>query len=133
MLQRNLEKLSSTNFDLVVIGGGINGASTAREAALRGMKVALVDAGDFAGATSSRSSKLIHGGLRYLEQFEFRLVHEARRERRLLRELAPHLARPVPFLVPIITGIPIRRSSYGWASRSTIFLEIWARLTVIRC
>jgi glycerol-3-phosphate dehydrogenase len=106
MLQRNLEKLSSTNFDLVVIGGGINGASTAREAALRGMKVALVDAGDFAGATSSRSSKLIHGGLRYLEQFEFRLVHEARRERRLLRELAPHLARPVPFLVPIYHGDP---------------------------
>ncbi|HZT71057.1 MAG TPA: glycerol-3-phosphate dehydrogenase [Terriglobia bacterium] len=106
MLQRNPEKLSSTTFDLVVIGGGINGASTAREAALRGMKAALVDAGDFAAATSSRSSKLIHGGLRYLEQFEFRLVREARRERRLLRELAPHLARPVPFLVPIYHGDP---------------------------
>jgi len=70
---------SGTTFDLVIIGGGINGAATAREAALRGMKVALVDAHDFAAATSSRSSKLIHGGLRYLEQFELRLVHEARR------------------------------------------------------
>lgn len=106
MLQRNLDALSSTVFDLAIIGGGINGAATAREAALRGMKVALVDANDFAGATSSRSSKLIHGGLRYLEQFEFRLVHEARRERRLLRKFAPHLARPVPFLLPIYQGDP---------------------------
>lgn len=106
MLQRNLQPLSKTAFDLVIIGGGINGAATAREAALRGMKVALVDARDFANGTSSRSSKLIHGGLRYLDQFEFRLVREARRERRLLRELAPHLARPVPFLLPIYRGDP---------------------------
>jgi glycerol-3-phosphate dehydrogenase len=105
-MKRDMTALSETHFDLVVIGGGINGASTAREAALRGMKVALVDAGDFAAATSSRSSKLIHGGLRYLDQFEFRLVHEARRERRLLRKLAPHLAWPVPFLVPIYRGDP---------------------------
>jgi glycerol-3-phosphate dehydrogenase len=105
-MNRNMEALSATTFDLVIIGGGINGASTAREAALRGMKVALVDAHDFAAATSSRSSKLIHGGLRYLDQFEFRLVHEARRERRLLRELAPHLAWPVPFLFPIYHGDP---------------------------
>ena len=100
-MNRKLEAFAAEIFDLVIIGGGINGASTAREAALRGMKVALVDADDFAGATSSRSSKLIHGGLRYLDQFEFRLVHEARRERRLLRQLAPHLAWPVPFLLPI--------------------------------
>lgn len=106
MLQRNLEALAKTRFDLVIIGGGINGAATAREAALRGMKVALVDAQDFASGTSSRSSKLIHGGLRYLEQFEFRLVRESRRERRLLRELAPHLAWPVPFLLPIYHGDP---------------------------
>ncbi len=105
-MNRNMTALSGARFDLVVIGGGINGASTAREAALRGMKVALVDARDFAGATSSRSSKLIHGGLRYLDQFEFRLVHEARRERRLLRKLAPHLAWPVPFLFPIYRGDP---------------------------
>lgn len=105
-MKRNMAALAGTRFDLVVIGGGINGASTAREAALRGMKVALLDARDFAGATSSRSSKLIHGGLRYLDQFEFRLVHEARRERRLLRKLAPHLAWPVPFLFPIYRGDP---------------------------
>jgi glycerol-3-phosphate dehydrogenase len=105
-MQRDIEALSSTKFDLVVIGGGINGAATAREAALRGLKVALVDARDFAHATSSRSSKLIHGGLRYLEQFDFLLVRESRRERRLLVELAPHLARPVPFLLPIYKGDP---------------------------
>lgn len=105
-MNRKLEAFAAEIFDLVIIGGGINGASTAREAALRGMKVALVDADDFAGATSSRSSKLIHGGLRYLDQFEFRLVHEARRERRLLRQLAPHLAWPVPFLLPIYQGDP---------------------------
>ncbi|HEX5412159.1 MAG TPA: glycerol-3-phosphate dehydrogenase [Terriglobia bacterium] len=105
-MKRNVDALSETQFDLVVIGGGINGASTAREAALRGMKVGLVEAGDFAAGTSSRSSKLIHGGLRYLDQFEFRLVHEARRERRLLRKLAPHLAWPVPFLFPIYRGDP---------------------------
>ncbi len=105
-MNRNMAALGETTFDVVVIGGGINGAATAREAALRGLKVALVDAHDFAGATSSRSSKLIHGGLRYLDQFEFRLVHEARRERRLLRQLAPHLAQPVPFLLPIYQGDP---------------------------
>ena len=105
-MQRNLDALTTQNFDLVVIGGGINGAATAREAALRGLKVALVEAGDFAGGTSSRSSKLIHGGLRYLEQFDFRLVHESRAERRLLLKLAPHLARPLPFVLPIYRGDP---------------------------
>lgn len=105
-MTRNPEALSKTKFDLAVIGGGVQGAAVAREAALRGLKVALVDAGDFAGGTSSRSSKLIHGGLRYLEQFAFRLVREARRERRLLLRLAPHLARPLPFLLPIYHGDP---------------------------
>src|ERR1700756_1801596 len=98
-MTRNLESLSRQTLDLAVIGGGILGAATAREAALRGFKVALVEARDFASGTSSRSSKLIHGGLRYLEQLDFGLVHEARRERRLLQSLAPHLARPVPFLL----------------------------------
>jgi glycerol-3-phosphate dehydrogenase len=105
-MQRNPEALSKTRFDLAVIGGGINGAAVAREAALRGLKVALVEAGDFASGTSSRSSKLIHGGLRYLEQFDFRLVREARLERRLLCDVAPHLARPLPFLLPIYEGDP---------------------------
>lgn len=105
-MKRDPEALSKQKFDLAIIGGGIQGAATARDAAMRGLKVALVDAGDFAGATSSRSSKLIHGGLRYLEQYDFRLVHEARRERRLLLQLAPHLAQPVPFLLPIYRGDP---------------------------
>jgi glycerol-3-phosphate dehydrogenase len=104
--ERDLEALTRTTFDLAVIGGGIQGAATAREAALSGMRVALLEARDFGSGTSSRSSKLIHGGLRYLEQYAFRLVHEARRERRLLLKLAPHLARPVPFLLPIYRDDP---------------------------
>jgi glycerol-3-phosphate dehydrogenase len=103
-MKRNLEALAAQRFDLVVIGGGIQGAATARDAALGGLKVALVEAGDFASGTSSRSTKLIHGGLRYLEQYDLKLVREARQERRLLSKLAPHLARPVPFLLPIYRG-----------------------------
>jgi glycerol-3-phosphate dehydrogenase len=105
-MTRDPEALTKQTFDLVVIGGGINGAATAREAALRGWKVALLEARDFASGTSSRSSKLIHGGLRYLAQGDFRLVQEARRERRLLMQLAPHLARPLPFLLPIYAEDP---------------------------
>lgn len=104
MMKRNLDALSGVRFDLVIIGGGVNGAAVAREAALRGLKVALIEAGDFAGGTSSRSSKLIHGGLRYLAQGEIRLVREARLERRLLAKLAPHLVEPVPFLLPVYRG-----------------------------
>src|SRR5574340_1150881 len=100
-MRRDPEALSKQKFDLAIIGGGIQGAATARDAAMRGLKVALVDACDFASGTSSRSSKLIHGGLRYLEQYDFRLVHEARRERRILQETAPRLVRPLPFLLPI--------------------------------
>ncbi|HEX5481460.1 MAG TPA: glycerol-3-phosphate dehydrogenase [Terriglobia bacterium] len=103
---RKIEALPGVRFDLVVIGGGINGAATAREAALRGLKVALIDSRDFGGGTSSRSSKLIHGGLRYLAQGDYKLVREARLERRLLSKLAPHLARPLPFLLPIYRGDP---------------------------
>lgn len=105
-MTRSPEALAKTKFDIAVIGGGVQGAATAREATLRGLRVALVEARDFAAGTSSRSSKLIHGGLRYLEQFAFRLVHESRRERRLLQRLAPHLARPLPFLLPIYHGDP---------------------------
>src|SRR5262249_34808913 len=99
--------LERERFDLLVIGGGINGAGIARDAALRGLKVALVEQSDFASGTSSRSSKLIHGGLRYLEQGEVRLVLEATRERERLRRLAPHLVRPIRFLYPIYTGGPV--------------------------
>ncbi|MGH9404686.1 MAG: FAD-dependent oxidoreductase [Terriglobia bacterium] len=120
-MKRNLDALSSSQFDLAVIGGGVNGASVAREAALRGLKVALLEAADFASGTSSRSSKLIHGGLRYLAQGELRLVREARLERRLLARLAPHLVEPLPFLLPIYRGdrfsplkLRVGLSIYDW-------------------
>ena len=85
----NIEKIKKNHFDLVVIGGGITGAGVARDAAMRGLKVALVEARDFAIGTSSRSSKLVHGGIRYLENFEFHLVFEALSERSKLFEIAP--------------------------------------------
>src|SRR5690606_4119148 len=95
------------------IGGGVTGVGAALDAASRGLSVALVEARDLAAGTSSRSSKLIHGGLRYLEQYEFGLVHEALRERGLmLTRLAPHLVRPVPFMVPLPGGI-MQRAYYG--------------------
>src|SRR5688572_21907997 len=94
--------MGSRQFDVLVIGGGVVGAGAALDAATRGLSVALVEARDYASGTSSRSSKLIHGGLRYLEQLDFGLVREALRERALiLNRLAPHLARPVPFLFPL--------------------------------
>lgn len=97
-----LGRLAGTEFDVLVIGGGITGAGAALDAASRGLRVALVEARDLASGTSSRSSKLIHGGLRYLEQFDFKLVWEALRERDLLvSKLAPHLVKPVSFLYPL--------------------------------
>jgi glycerol-3-phosphate dehydrogenase len=96
----NLEQAAGCVADLVIVGGGITGAGVAREAALRGLKVVLVDKGDFASGTSSRSSKLIHGGLRYLAQGDVALVREAARERAVLRRLAPHLAEPLWMLMP---------------------------------
>jgi glycerol-3-phosphate dehydrogenase len=87
-------------YDLLIVGGGINGAGIARDAAGRGLKVLLVEQGDLASATSSASSKLAHGGLRYLEQFEFRLVREALAEREVLLSIAPHICRPLTFVLP---------------------------------
>jgi len=105
----SIERLSSRQFDLLVIGGGIIGAATAAHAARAGLAVALVDAGDFGGATSSASSKLIHGGLRYLRLGDVRLVREAHHERRLLSRLvAPHLVHRLPFLLPLYRGGPYR-------------------------
>jgi glycerol-3-phosphate dehydrogenase len=100
----NLQKLRSQKFDLVIVGGGISGAGAARDAVSRGMTVALVEANDFASGTSSRSSKLIHGGIRYLENLEFGLVFEALTERRNLFEMAPHLVHPLRFLLPLYKG-----------------------------
>jgi glycerol-3-phosphate dehydrogenase len=88
-------------WDLVVVGGGITGAGVARDAASRGLRVLLVEANDFASGTSSRSSKLVHGGIRYLENLEFGLVHEALTERKILLDIAPHMVHPLRFLIPI--------------------------------
>lgn len=99
------QELERTQFDLLIIGGGITGAGIARDAALRGLKVALVDKSDFAAGTSSKSSKLIHGGLRYLQHGELGLVFEAVSERTRLLKLAPHLVRPQLFLVPSYRGV----------------------------
>jgi len=97
-----LDRLAGERFDVLVVGGGITGAGAALDAASRGLRVALVEARDLASGTSSRSSKLIHGGLRYLEQLDFKLVYEALRERDLLvSKLAPHLVKPVSFLYPL--------------------------------
>lgn len=93
--------MERSSFDLLVIGGGITGAGIARDAALRGLTVALVEREDFASGTSSRSSRLIHGGVRYLEHGEIHLVLESSHERQVLRRIAPHLARPLRFLWPV--------------------------------
>jgi glycerol-3-phosphate dehydrogenase len=100
VMRRALTRFSDETFDLLIIGGGITGACIARDAALRGLKVALIEKGDFAGATSAFNSKLIHGGLRYLRNFELGLVRESLRERRIWQRIAPHLVHPLPFLVP---------------------------------
>jgi glycerol-3-phosphate dehydrogenase len=107
----------SKEFDLLVIGGGINGVGIARDAARRGLKVLLCEKGDLAGATSSASSKLIHGGLRYLEHADFRLVREGLAEREVLLRMAPHLVRPLTFVLPQGEG-----SRPGWLIRAGLFL-----------
>lgn len=98
---QNIAKMKTQEFDLVIIGGGINGAGVARDASARGMKVALIETRDFASGTSSKSSKLIHGGIRYLENLEFKLVFEALNERTRLFEMAPHLVHPLRFMLPL--------------------------------
>lgn len=97
----NIAEMKTENFDMVIIGGGINGAGVARDASARGLKVALIEARDFASGTSSKSSKLIHGGIRYLENMEFKLVFEALTERSRLFEMAPHLVHPLRFMLPL--------------------------------
>ena len=96
-----LRRLAAESFDVLVVGGGITGAGVALDAASRGFRTALVERDDFAAGTSSRSSKLVHGGIRYLRQRDFRLVYEALAERQLLLRNAPHLVHVLPFLIPL--------------------------------
>ena len=104
MSKRFNSTLSDSLFDLVIIGAGINGAGIARDAAMRGLKTLLLDKGDIGGGTSSWSTRLIHGGLRYLEHGEIGLVRESLRERETLFRIAPHLVRPLPILIPIYSN-----------------------------
>ncbi|MDQ1394494.1 MAG: glycerol-3-phosphate dehydrogenase, partial [Acidimicrobiaceae bacterium] len=106
-----LARMAEETFDVLVIGGGITGAGVALDAAARGLRTALVEQRDFASGTSSRSSKLIHGGLRYLQQREFRLVYEALAERQRLLANAPHLVSPLPFLVPLFGATGARKDN----------------------
>jgi glycerol-3-phosphate dehydrogenase len=98
---RDIEQLTTNHFDILVIGGGINGCAISRDAALRGAKVALIEKDDFASGASGKTTKLIHGGLRYLEQLNFRLVCESLRERAILLRQVPHLVRPLEFIIPV--------------------------------
>jgi glycerol-3-phosphate dehydrogenase len=117
-MARDFSDLSSRKFDLLVIGGGINGAALANLAAYEGLKVVLLEKNDFASGTSSKSTKLIHGGLRYLESFEFDLVKEALHERYLLVKKVPHLVKPIQFIIPVYKTNP----RPFWMLRLGVFL-----------
>ncbi len=123
-LDRNtaLQRLQSETFDLLVIGGGITGAGTALDAAARGLKVALIERNDFASGTSSRSSKLVHGGLRYLQHGDFTLVYEALHERQRLLDNAPHLVKPLPFVIPIFSS---KRPGVTLSTTAAISAALW--------
>ncbi|HEY7192420.1 MAG TPA: glycerol-3-phosphate dehydrogenase [Gemmatimonadales bacterium] len=113
-----LASMAETPVDVLIIGGGITGAGVARDAALRGYRTALIDKSDFGAGTSSLSSRLVHGGIRYLEQYAFHLVFEASRERRVLLKIAPHLVRPLPFLFPVYRGARVP----SWKLRAGMWL-----------
>src|SRR5208337_2634996 len=117
-MKRTLEVLQDGSFDVLILGGGITGAGVALDAVLRGFRVGLIDKGDFASGTSSVSSKLIHGGLRYLEHGGFHLVHEALRERGRLLHNAPHLVRPRRFVIPFYAGT--RLPPWKWRAGLTL-------------
>jgi len=117
-------------YDLVVIGGGIMGAWVANDAAHRGLRVALFEQGDVASGTSSRTSKLIHGGLRYLEQFSFRLVAESAHERAIWLKIAPHLVRPLPFLFPLYRDVGRHAGRPPWMIR--IGMALYDALSLYR-
>ena len=109
--------MSDLIFDIVIVGGGVNGCGIARDAAGRGLKVLLAEMNDLASGTSSASTKLIHGGLRYLEYYEFRLVREALSEREVLLEAAPHIIEPLRFILPHTKGL-----RPAWMIRLGLFL-----------
>jgi glycerol-3-phosphate dehydrogenase len=121
--ERSIEAMTDTTYDLVVVGAGMTGAGVALDAASRGLRVALIDAGDIASGTSSKSSKMVHGGLRYLQQREFRLVYENLRERQRLLENAPFLVRPLPFLVPLFgrNGVASKAMVKGYATALRLY------------
>ena len=100
-MKRDFTEITGKSFDLIIVGGGIIGAYIARDAAMRGLKTLILEKDDFASGTTSRSTRLIHGGFRYLQHFEFGLVREDLREREILLKIAPHLVHPLPFLIPI--------------------------------
>ena len=104
MQRELLTNIERETFDAIIIGAGINGAGIARDAALRGLRVLLLDKGDIASGTTAWSTRLIHGGLRYLEHGELGLVRESLRERERLLRIAPHLVRPLPLLIPLYTN-----------------------------
>ena len=105
-MKRDIAGLKSDRFDILVIGGGINGCAIARDAALRGAKSALIEKNDFAAGASGKTTKLIHGGIRYLEQFNFKLVYESLHERQILLKTAPHLVHPLEFIIPVYKNGP---------------------------
>src|SRR5436309_3851950 len=105
-----LSRLTDEHFDVLVVGGGITGAGVALDAASRGLHTAIVERDDFASGTSSKSSKMVHGGLRYLNQRDYRLVYEALHERQRLLRNAPHLVKPLPFLIPLYGGKAIAKA-----------------------
>ncbi len=117
-----LDRLASEEFDVLVIGGGITGAGVALDAASRGLRTALVEKDDFASGTSSKSSKLIHGGLRYLQQGEYRLVYENLAERQRLLDNAPHLVSPLPFLIPLLGKEGVVNRSVARVYRTALWL-----------
>jgi glycerol-3-phosphate dehydrogenase len=117
-----LERLAAGPFDLLVIGGGITGAGVALDAASRGLRTALVERDDFASGTSSKSSKMVHGGIRYLQQHEYRLVYENLAERQRLLDNAPHLVSPLPFLIPLFGREGVVNRSVARVYRSALWL-----------
>ena len=106
--------------DFLIIGGGINGVGIARDAVGRGLKVTLVEKGDLASQTSSWSTKLIHGGIRYLENYEFRLVRESLREREVIKAIAPHISKPIRFVMPHVSHL-----RPAWLIRMGLLLYDW--------